>query len=50
MIKTCANIASKKICNGEYIKELPSDIQRIIKRKLVHIHSAVSLNDLSIPP
>ena len=50
MIKTYADIAIEKIWNGGYVQGLPSDIQRIIKRKLVHIHSAVSLNDLSIPP
>ena len=50
MIKTYADIATKKIWNGEYVKNFPNDIQRTAKRKLVHINSAGSLNDLSIPP
>ena len=50
MIKTYADIATEKIWNGEYVKNFPNDIQRTAKRKLVHINSAGSLNDLSIPP
>ena len=50
MIKTYADIATEKIWNGEYVKNFPNDIQRTAKRKLVHINSADSLNDLSIPP
>ena len=50
MIKTFAGIHTEKIWNGKCVKTFPTDIQRTMKRKLVHIHSAVSLNDLTIPP
>jgi toxin HigB-1 len=41
---------TEKIWNGEYSRRFPADIQRIARRKLIHIHSALNLNDLKIPP
>jgi proteic killer suppression protein len=41
---------TEKIWNGEYSKRFPVEIQRIARRKLVHIHSAINLNDLRVPP
>ncbi len=41
---------TEKIFNRSVSLKLPNDIQRIAMRKLWMIHSAVSLNDLRIPP
>jgi len=41
---------TEKIWNGFYSKKFPPEIQRKARKKLLHIDSAVSLNDLKIPP
>jgi proteic killer suppression protein len=38
------------VWKGNFEKNLPHDIQRTGKRKLVHIHAAKSMEDLRIPP
>ena len=35
---------------GYVSRRFPVSIQQTAKRKLIHIHSAVSINDLRIPP
>ncbi len=50
MIKSWGNSETEEIWNGFFVKKLPHDIQRISKRKLVHIHAAKVIEDLKIPP
>lgn len=50
MIKDFKCKETKNIFSGEYSKKFPFDIQRIAMRKLLIIDSAISLNDLRIPP
>ena len=50
MIKSWGSDATKKIWDGLFVRALPHDIQRIAKRKLVHIHAANVIEDLRIPP
>ncbi|MEW6565831.1 MAG: type II toxin-antitoxin system RelE/ParE family toxin [Spirochaetota bacterium] len=50
MIQTWANAETEEIWNGFYVRSLPRDIQRIAKRKLIHIHAAKLIEDLKIPP
>lgn len=41
---------TEKIWNGVAFGKFPSTIQQTARRKLVHIHSAISINDLRVPP
>jgi len=41
---------TRKIFGREYSKKLPSDIQRVIYRKLLMLDAAKSLEDLKVPP
>lgn len=50
MIKNFADKETEKLFNREFSKKLPSDIQRIARRKLEVLDAAESLNDLRIPP
>jgi proteic killer suppression protein len=50
MIQSWANNETEEIWNGFFVKKWPHDIQRIAKRKLVHIHAAKVIEDLRIPP
>ena len=50
MILTWADSNAEAIWNGNFVKKLPHDIQRTAKRKLVHIHAAIIIDDLKIPP
>ena len=50
MIKSFSSKETEKIFAREFSKKLPRDIQRTALRKLTYLHSAVSINDLRIPP
>ena len=50
VIITFKNKDTEKIWNGYYARGFPPGIQKIARRKLIHIHSAINLNDLSVPP
>ena len=50
MILSWADEDTHTIWNGSFVKNLPHDIQRTAKRKLVHINSAKILEDLRVPP
>ena len=50
MIINFKNEETEKIWNNIFSRKLPNEIQRIAKRKLLHIHSAVDIYDLKIPP
>ena len=41
---------TKKIFDGIHSNKYPTEIQRNARKKLYHIHAAISLNDLKIPP
>ena len=50
MIKSFKSKETEKIFNREYSLKLPSDIQRVALRKLLMIDSALTINDLRVPP
>ena len=50
MIISFKDKETEKVWNGFYSKKYPVSIQKTAKRKLIHIHSVIDLNDLKIPP
>ena len=50
MIITFSCKDTELIWNGYTSKKFPSTIQQTARRKLVHIHAAISINDLRVPP
>ncbi|MFZ2907170.1 MAG: type II toxin-antitoxin system RelE/ParE family toxin [Cyclobacteriaceae bacterium] len=50
MIDSFGDKETELIWDGYVSKKFPSTIQQTARRKLVHIHAAVSINDLRIPP
>lgn len=50
MIITFSCKETELIWNGYVSKKFPSTIQQTARRKLVHIHAAISINDLRVPP
>ena len=50
MIETFACAETEKIFGGQTSRRLPTDIQRIARRKLLQLHAATQLRDLAVPP
>lgn len=50
MIESFECRETKKIWDGVVSLKLPREIQQTARRKLVHINSAVEINDLRVPP
>ena len=50
MIKSFNSANTEKIYSGSFAKGLPQDIQRRALRKLIHLDSATSLDDLRLIP
>jgi len=50
MIETCACAETGKIFRGQGSRELPPDIQRTARRKLLQLQAATQLQDLAVPP
>lgn len=50
MITSFGSKATEKIWNGERVKNLPPEIQKIGRRKLRMLNNSQTLNDLRIPP
>ncbi len=50
MIKTFSCKETEKIWKGTFSRKFPSTIQQTARRKLVHINSAIFINDLRVPP
>ena len=50
MIASFKDQEAEKIFQGQSSRRLPSDIQRVIERKLRYLHNAQTLNDLRVPP
>lgn len=50
MILSFKDKDTEKIWNKNFAKTIPKDIQRIARRKLLHIDSAILLDDLKAPP
>lgn len=50
MILSFKDKETEKIWNKSFAKTIPKDIQRIARRKLLHLDSAVVLDDLKAPP
>jgi proteic killer suppression protein len=50
LIISFASKQTELIWNGHVSRKFPSTIQQTARRKLVHIHAAISINDLRVPP
>ncbi|MCW5962042.1 MAG: type II toxin-antitoxin system RelE/ParE family toxin [Pyrinomonadaceae bacterium] len=50
MIRSFADKETEKLFNREFSKKMPSDIQRVARRKLEVLDAAEKINDLRIPP
>jgi proteic killer suppression protein len=50
VINSFACKETELIWNGLVSKKFPPTIQQTARRKLVHINSAVTINDLRVPP
>ncbi|MEX2595682.1 MAG: type II toxin-antitoxin system RelE/ParE family toxin [Salibacteraceae bacterium] len=50
MIKSFGSKETEKIWNGERVKKLPLEVQKIGRRKLRMINNSVDIDDLRIPP
>lgn len=50
MIKSFGNKLTEKIYQGERVKKLPSEIQRVGLRKLIMLDQSQDIKDLMIPP
>lgn len=50
MIQSFGSKDTEKIFNREFSKKLPREVQKIGLRKLLHIHAAIDVKDLRVPP
>lgn len=50
MIQSFADKETEKVFNRQFSRRLPTDIQRIARRKLEILEAAERLEDLRIPP
>ena len=50
MIRSFKSKETEKIWSGEFSRKLPSDIQKIMRRKLRMLNNSTELSDLQIPP
>lgn len=50
MIRSFACRETERLFNDEYSRRLPTQIQRSVRRKLLVLNQARSLDDLSSPP
>jgi proteic killer suppression protein len=50
MIISFGSKVTERIWNGESVKQLPSEIQQIGRRKLRMLNNSQNINDLRIPP
>ena len=50
MIKSFRDKETEKIFNRSFSRRLPPDIQRAALRRLIYLHAAKDLRDLSTPP
>ncbi len=50
MIISFGNSETEKIWNGQRVKKLPREIQKIVRRKLRMLNNSFSLIDLKVPP
>lgn len=50
MIETFKDKITKAIFEGKRVKKLPEDLQRKAERKLIRIDTAVTIEDLRVPP
>jgi proteic killer suppression protein len=50
MIKSFGSKETEKIWNGDRVKKLPLEVQKIGRRKLRMINNSIDIDDLRIPP
>ncbi len=50
MITTFGSKETEQIWQGDFVKGLPNEIQKVARRKLRMINNAIDIADLRIPP
>ena len=50
MIENFSDKETEKVFQGEFSRQLPSDIQKTARRKLIYLDEADDLQDLRAPP
>lgn len=50
MIRDFRDSQTQRLFRREFVRALPSDVQRTALRKLAQLDAAVALNDLRLPP
>lgn len=50
MIKSFRDKETEKILNRYFSRKFPQNIQKIARRKLIILDSAIELDDLKVPP
>lgn len=50
MIRSFADRDTERLWNREPVRHFPSDVRRVMLRKLVQLDAAVRLDELRIPP
>ncbi len=50
MIESFACAETEKIFHGQVSRRLPTDIQRVARRKLLQLHAATQVSEMSVPP
>ena len=50
MIESFACAETEKVFRGQVSRELPPDIQRTARRKLLQLQAATQLRDMAVPP
>jgi toxin HigB-1 len=50
MINSFGSKETKKIWEGERVRELPTEIQEVARRKLRMLNSSQNIADLQVPP
>jgi len=50
MVVSFGSKETEKICNGERVKKMPLEVQKVGRRKLRMLNNSIDLADLRIPP
>lgn len=50
MIRSFRCAETEKLFRREPTRKVPPDVQRVALRKLLHVHAAVKLDELRVPP
>jgi proteic killer suppression protein len=50
MIESFACAETEMIFHGQVSRRLPTDIQRVARRKLLQLHAATQISEMAVPP